>query len=195
MGNKPNFDKAESLARELRLLQPTNSFSLNVEDLIFDRDICIESFENYAAATNCSVSELTQSSKLKDGYTIKKGNTNIVLYNDPHCHEPRLNWTLAHEVGHIYMGHTKDGATEEIEAHWFAAELLIPVPIIVGLLKKGIKVTNLSLMNLFGVSFEAACKKISSFNRMPIQSAYLFEDFMDKYGPLIDVGNIEEMLG
>lgn len=195
MDNKPNFDKAESLARELRLIQPTDSLSLNVVDLEFDRNICIDSFNNYASATSCTVAELTSGSKLKDGYTIKKGNTNIILYNEPNCYEPRLNWTLAHEVGHIYMGHKKDGAIEEIEAHWFAAELLIPDPILIELLKRGKTVTKYSLMNLFGVSFEASCKKVSSFNRMPIKSAYLYDDFLAKYGAIIDTDTVERMLG
>lgn len=186
MDSKPNFDKAESLARELRLIQPGNSFSLNVEKLEFDRDVCIDTFENYAAITNCDVSELTGNNRLIDGYTIKRGNVNIILHKEIARFEPRLNWTLAHELGHIYMGHTKDGANEEIEAHWFASELLMPTPLIYELVDRGKIVTNITLVDLFSVSHMAAHKKVSSLNRMPQKTEYLYNDLIERYSDEID---------
>lgn len=181
MESKPNFDKAESLARELRLIQQKNSFSLNIKKMEFDRDVCIDTFENYAAITNCSVSELTGNNQLKDGYTIKRGNSNIILYKGTDIFEPRLNWTLAHELGHIYMGHTKDEANEEVEAHWFASELLMPTPLIYELVNRGIRVSNFTLVDLFSVSYNAAYKKINSLNRMPIKLLYLYNELIEKY--------------
>ncbi len=186
MDIKPNFDKAEKLARELRLMQPTNDFSLNINTLDFDREIYIDTFENYAARTNCSVSDLTSNGKMKDGYTVKSGMSSVILYHDVNKYEPRLKWTIAHEIGHIYMGHKKDNGNEEVEAHWFAAEFLTPIPIIFEILKKGVKVSTTTLSELFGISPEAAIKRVNSLNRMPVKSAYLTSDFHDKYGAEID---------
>ena len=50
-------------------------------------------------------------------------------------HRRRTNFTLAHEIAHIFMGHLKHPVwektwrtlyMEELEANWFAAELLMP---------------------------------------------------------------------
>ena len=141
MSEKPNFDKAEMLARELRLMQPTDDFRLEIDSITFDRDIYIDTFENYALQTNCPISRLTADGTKKDGYTIERGDTRIILYYENHRYEPRTKWTIVHEIGHIYMGHKSDAPIEEIEAHWFAAEFLMPTPIITAIALSGKKCT------------------------------------------------------
>lgn len=42
MGNSPDFQKAEMLARELRLMQSSDRLALYPEELEFDRDITID---------------------------------------------------------------------------------------------------------------------------------------------------------
>lgn len=133
---KPNFDRAENIARELRLSQKSDSLSLDIRKMNFDKSIIIDTFQNYSKVTNTPLLSLTIKGKLKDGYTIIKNNIYIILYNEREIYSERLNWTLAHEVGHIYLEHKKDGKTEEIEANWFAAELLAPEIIIWTIVKK-----------------------------------------------------------
>lgn len=190
--SKPNFDMAEHLARELRLLQPHSNLALNMLEMDFDRDIYFETFENYVELTRISTEELTNFGRLDDGYTIKCGNTNLILYHKTRNISPRLNWTLAHEVGHIYLNHRKDSDIEEVEAHWFAAELLMPIPIILNLCK-GMRVSNSVLEDLFCVSPNAALKRIDSLNRMCAFSTYLQDDFDNKYVESIKkVNNVQE---
>lgn len=73
---------------------------------------------------------------------IQRGtNTYIIGYDERIVNQQRIRWTLAHEIGHIVLGHldqyeatalTRGGLTDkqygvlEVEAHWFAAELLAP---------------------------------------------------------------------
>lgn len=186
MERKPNFQKAEMLARELRLMQPTNDFAIAPEDLVFDRDIIIDTFENYAAATGCSVSSLTLNGRLSDGYTIINGFNYIVLYYERHKGSRRLLWTLMHEIGHIYMGHTNDTEIEEVEAHWFASEFLMPIPLILQLLNR-LETVNLEMLcSTFYVSPNAGLKRISSLKRMYKWSDYLNNDFVEKYNDAID---------
>jgi len=82
-----------------------------------------------------------------DAKTIIQRGTNeyLIVYDDRVDNPQRIRWTLAHEIGHIIMGHllefdatalNRRGLTEkehgvlEVEAHWFAAELLAPETII-----------------------------------------------------------------
>ncbi len=76
----------------------------------------------------------------------QRGTCDYLIVFDERVDNPqRIRWTLAHEIGHIIMGHLIDfdatalnrrGLTEkehgvlEVEAHWFAAELLAPKTII-----------------------------------------------------------------
>lgn len=44
--------------------------------------------------------------------------------------QARLNFTLAHELGHIVLRHDGDGAVKDAEANQFAMHLLCPRPVI-----------------------------------------------------------------
>lgn len=77
---------------------------------------------------------------------IQRGSSEyLIVFDERVDNTQRIRWTLAHEIGHIIMGHlvefestalNRRGLTEkehgvlEVEAHWFAAELLAPKTII-----------------------------------------------------------------
>lgn len=194
MINHPNFNKAECLARELRLLQPNNLLSFDIRKMYFDRNIRFDTFRDYAITTNIPVSAI--SNEYADGYTIRlPQNNNLILYSDNAKSEKRLKWTLAHEIGHIYMGHTCDSNLAEVEANWFAAELLMPIPILFEMVKVMKTVTADALVDLFGVSHQAAIKKISSIKRMKRVSYYLWDDLIEKYEKEIKLYTVPTELG
>lgn len=108
-----------------------------------------------------------------EGRTIRMRGTGLyyIVYDDVRVNSPdRISWTIMHEIGHIILGHLTDfvetalnrgGITSkqygvlEVEAHYFAAEFLMPTAILKYL--KGITVDEIAL--LFGVSEKAAKKK------------------------------------
>lgn len=67
------------------------------------------------------------------GFTISKKSKNqhLILYNEQKP-EQTIRFTLAHELGHILLGHTKDDEKEKKEANCFARNLLCPLPIVDG---------------------------------------------------------------
>lgn len=116
--------------------------------------------------------------------TLRMRNTGkyLMIYDDVHYNsEHRVGWTIMHEIGHIILGHLTDyeqtalcrgGLTKkgyeilEIEAHYFAAEVMMPT----ALLKyfPSIEIDEISL--LFDVSEFAAKKKykrVFQVNYMP----------------------------
>lgn len=178
---KPNFDDAEYAAKLLRLNQPDDSLALDVKKMQFDFPIIIDTFQNYAKLTGIPIQDLYLSKSSHDGYTIQSANNYIILYdNDTSRSEERLNWTLAHELGHIYLGHKTDGARQEIEAHWFAAELLAP-ELVIRQIAKTITVNPFVIQHLFGVSFEAASKRINSLIRKTCWNIELRTEMLTKY--------------
>lgn len=76
---------------------------------------------------------------------IRGGSDFLIVYDERIGYDKRIRWTIAHEIGHIVLGHLIDfdktalcrgGLTEkeykvlETEAHYFACELLSPKTII-----------------------------------------------------------------
>ena len=63
-----------------------------------------------------------------DGLSMRHNGIYLVLYDERVESERRRAFTLAHEIGHILLGHAggEDAAIEEREANAFAASLLAP---------------------------------------------------------------------
>lgn len=164
---KPDFDRCEKVATRLLLKQDIESLYVDVLKLKFEKSIFFNTIQNYCAITGARVLDLPGGIKaLSDGCTLKKQGTFLVLCNqDALSNRERLNWTLAHEVGHIYLGHETDGETEEIEAHWFAAQLLMQENVLRDMahINNGLDVWEVS--EYFRVSFTAAQKRIHSLTK------------------------------
>lgn len=166
---KPNFSLCELLATRLLAKQNLTTTRVDVMQLQYDKNIIFDSIQNYCMLTGEPIekyiNETTQ--LLSEGCTIYNQDLNlyIVLYNDKDQTPEHLNWTLAHEVGHIYMEHTKDSRVEEIEAHFFAAQLLMPE---YTLYMMGRRYGSLSVSDIyitFNVSWTAANKRINTLNK------------------------------
>ncbi|MCL2634712.1 MAG: ImmA/IrrE family metallo-endopeptidase [Oscillospiraceae bacterium] len=188
--------KCENKARELLIKQNITGFAIDVTKLQFNKTVIFDTFEGYAQAAG--IPDLF-SEKFKDGCTLIKGDIHIILTHEPHPqsfhrHSPknrscanRLNWTLAHEAGHVVLGHRWDGEREEREAHCFAAELLMPELILLELsnrLKRKLDIYEVS--RLFNVSESASAARLAQFERKNLYSAYLRKELLKKYKDLIE---------
>lgn len=183
--DRPNFDIAEIKARDLRLFQSYNDLNLDVRTMEFDMPIVIDTYQNYASITGINVKQLEPDKSLEDGYTIICDDLYLVLYNADFSSYEHLNWTLAHEIGHIYLGHDTDGTSQEVEAHWFAAELLAPESIIRNMAKK-IPIMWDNIHDLFGLSFTAANKRIDTLNKKFIRQSYREDELLYKYSEAME---------
>ena len=105
-----------------------------------------------------------------EGFTVIRQKPNarpqyLLVYQDDTSFE-RLRWTLAHEIGHIVLGHmekisTKSGELMEAEANYFAKELLMPLPV---LARIGAR-SAADIGRVCGVSYEAAQIRARDFER------------------------------
>lgn len=109
----PETEAARLLSRQRAL-----GSGVWVRELIFEQKIIFDTFENYRriCEADCGAD--------CEGCAVKLGDVTLVLYHHG-WDVARINYTLAHEVGHILLGHT-GGPSDEAEANRFASALLIP---------------------------------------------------------------------
>lgn len=164
---KPDF--ATSYTNANRILvqsQVIDRFPFSVKQLIREQsDIHLCSF---AKAIQAGLDIYAFGSTSAD--LIKYGDRKILFYNDALPIEHN-RYSLLHEFGHDYNGHPLDCSDKElydcfeIEANWFAAQLLMPEQLLRELQKYGYPITVPFLRKAFGVSSEAASKRIENLDR------------------------------
>ncbi len=94
-----------------------------------------------------------------DGLTLRQGGRALILYNDRIPHHRRVNFTIAHELGHVYLRHTDESDKSQREADRFAAALLMPECVIRFLDCQGDRpILPEEMTTYFGASL-AACRR------------------------------------
>lgn len=130
------------------------------------KGVKICSYQKYAEKTCLAIEKITQGNELKDAFLLMglRKNVVLILYNKNSI-DSRMKHTLWHEVGHIKCGHHAHGAQEEIEAHFFASQANAPNALIKEIAKRGYTIDMSLLTRCFGLSQDAAQKKIDYLNR------------------------------
>ena len=102
---------------------------------------------------------------------------------------------MGHELGHLQCGHDLDNKDVydiyEVEANFFAAQLLMPEQVIIELQNRGAMITKENLIEWFSVSKEAAEKRIATlrkidFKRRSLEEKVVYESILLKYKSFID---------
>lgn len=107
-----------------------------------------------------------------DGMSWKYNNQIYIAYNDLRI-KTRIRFTIAHEIGHIVLGHTESNEENESEADFFARNLLVPP---CALLEKNINTEEYIVM-MFDVSFSVAKYSLSAVNSREIYGHNKLEEY------------------
>ena len=171
---KPRFGYVTKIAYDFLLELGYNKFPIEP----------FKVFEDLSEYVTCLPwSEARNTLKSKDPFHLKELHAEArtirsrnegkyyIVFDDVEVNsDNRIRWTIMHEIGHIVLGHLTDfgetaldrgGLTKkkygvlEIEAHYFAAEVLMPT----SLLKFFSDITVDEISLLFGVSDDAATRK------------------------------------
>lgn len=161
---KPDFDRAQDTATALLLQQEINTLHIDVRNFHLPSNIIIDTIQNYCALTNTPVSNFNTKGH-GEAYTVRYEGKSIILYDDSISYEPRKHWGIAHELGHVYLGHTVDNREAEIEAHYFAAQLVAPEIVLYNMAWRQGHLYGYELPEHFNISWEAAEKRVSCLNR------------------------------
>lgn len=159
---KPDFGAAVKAARTFSIEYKLSNFPLHLEELELP-DIFVSSYLDFEQLTECSIQTFLPDGAIQDGFTIMQDGKAIVLYNQDIATPQRKNWTIAHELAHICLQHKVDNDKEEVEANFFAAELLAPMPIIDQLATNGASISVEFLEKTFYLSHMAAEKRYEQY--------------------------------
>ncbi len=110
----------------LSSLGVTSPASLSLLDLrrSLPKAVLTETAERYAKETGA---ELLQDGI--DGISLRLRGTTLILYRAK-ASAARRNFTIAHELGHLLLGHTSIDPVSEREADLFASALLLPACVV-----------------------------------------------------------------
>lgn len=161
-----DFKSSGETAVSVLLSSSQETFPVKIKKILRDQGISLMDYSQLGKDFNVTISETS-----RDGGVLWKKDTNeyVIIFNREN-HKPRMIWTIAHELGHILLKHheninniTYDNM--EIEANHFAAELLAPSSIIKVLANYGNTIDVDYLQSTFGLSKQAAEKRIVTLNR------------------------------
>jgi len=167
----PDFAEAKAAATRLLLAQHLYSLRIDVTKLRYEQNIIFDSMQHFCLLTRTTLAALSDGSDcLRDGCTLirRRGGElfYIVLYNADISSRGRRGFTLAHEVGHICMGHAQDGDLQEQEANCFAAQLLAPGALVRELARRArYPIGACDLQAVFAVSRQAAENRLFDLTR------------------------------
>lgn len=163
--SRPDFERAAKLATALLCIQENLSYPiLEVEEMDFgSRTIFFDTLQHYA-----QLAGIHKMPRTGEGCTIhdRDNDIHIILYDEKKGNYTRHNWTMAHEVGHIFLGHEFDSEKSEVEAHFFASQLFMP-ELTIRKMQEVYGPTSPELISLlFGVSMTAARKRLDTLQRL-----------------------------
>ena len=157
-----DFKKAMKAANEiLAVSKEIKSFPFSPIDLVSEQSSLV--CRSYQKASKYGVN-LTDFGSESAG--IFKYHDKGIIFYDGTKPAPHIAFSILHEFGHHQLQHDfgrKDAETYhryEVEANFFAAQLLMPEQLIRDFARKGLKITRSFLQSTFGVSAQAADKRL-----------------------------------
>lgn len=136
MNNYKNYQQARDTAWQMLIDCQITELPVNVGQICQHYGWRLTSYQaGHKAIAALGLSDLT---KQTDGFCLYSGGRYYIFYDDTMPHT-RQRFTVAHEIGHIMLGHIGDGqctrinrepaaddAPEETQANQFAARILAP---------------------------------------------------------------------
>lgn len=175
------------LVATILVSQPRLHLPINPKKLKHKRKIVIHSTNDFFLKTPARKQDFTEYSALQDGMTIvteKHGKPlYLVLYNDEVKNPFRISFTIAHELGHIYLEHKRDNQEQEKEADIFAAELLAPRCMLWELSNRYDTIPPELVQEVFGVSASMAKKRLVHRYPEPVNIAE--RKLLERAAPLL----------
>ena len=162
---KPDFAKAYNIATDTLLCSNCfSSFPYPIKDLIKEQSdiFCC----SYKKALNLKVP--VEDFGSDSASILEYEGRNIIFYNQDNP-KTRIRFSIAHEFGHYLLLHKKGlnpndklYIKQEIETNFFSAQLLMPEQLLDYFRKNLIRIDTSFLTKNFGVSKEAAQKRIET---------------------------------
>lgn len=191
MTYKPDFEKAYIKATEFLIQIAEHNFPFKLRKLFAEftdfKLISFDQLEKEGLNPGNFGSE--------DAFIIEDPLGYIYLCYDTNTPVGRKRFSLAHELGHHCLGHNTDSSLmisdrnlydkQELEANYFAAQLLMPEQIFSTLNGQGINLAVTDIATYFKVSKEAAQKRLQTLNK---RNSFKFSNKQKMWDEVISFG-------
>ncbi len=164
MNSKPNFNKAYIKANEILIKSSMiQSFPFSPKKLVKEQSPIVCRSYDKAKKYGVDITDFGSESAT----IFRFGGKSIIFYDETKP-EPHIAFSILHEFGHDRLEHDFTKKDEEnyhryeVETNFFAAQLLMPEQIIREMQKRGKNITCSFLQSTFGVSAQAATKRIET---------------------------------
>ena len=124
----PDFVRAQQAAEGLLLRSAPDSLPVSPLALL-SAMARVYTYEEMAAALDLPLAQVEADCGGADAFTIRQGEQTVVAYRTD-GNPARRNFTLAHEIAHIVLGHAEMTDAHEKEADHFASCLLAPAAVV-----------------------------------------------------------------
>lgn len=181
INSKPDFQKAYIKANEILVSSKIiNIFPYSAIKLIKEQsNIVCRSFEK-AHKYNVDIEAFGSDSAV----IMNFGDKYIIFYNQNEI-PARIKFSMLHEFGHKVNGHefrvTSDEiyGIAEVETNYFTAQVLMPEQILREFQRRGKRIDKYFLMRTFGVSEQAANKRVENLNQITWERSQLEKEYDD----------------
>ena len=177
--NNIDFENIISKAYETLIIQDNLLFPLDVFNIKLYLNMKIISFDELAQISSTSYEQIKELSQNADAFKYEQNGILLIVYDNKIQSLGRKRWSIAHEYGHVVLNHRCQSDQNEIEANFFAANLLLPQCILKELLIKRGDITKDYLKGKFSISEEAATKYLARINGRG------FDHFKNEYDDII----------
>lgn len=195
--NKPDFKRVMRKSDEVLVSSHTlESFPFSAKQLIKEKsDLKVKTFGK-AGSYGVDIERFGS----KDAILMSMNGRKMIFINEMIQSKSRQKFSILHEWGHHYLNHDlsdkEDYNKYEVETNFFVAQLLIPEQVINELSRRGLSITTENLMKWFGVSEQAAEKRLKTlrkidFSKRSTEDRELddlillkYKDFIDKIAPM-----------
>lgn len=177
----PDYQKAQDTAyRLLKGYSLLTDMVFPVDPILFikhTKNLALDTYSRIATRISGSIDDVKRITGSDDGvsfFDVKNGRY-VIAYNDQISTEARKRFTIAHEIGHIYLGHllyekksSELYSSQDTEANYFAKRFLVPLPFITRL-REETTLESLSASDIsfiFNVSLEVAQHSIENYNNL-----------------------------
>lgn len=176
---KPDFCNAYIKANELLVESDAIcTFPFSVTDFLKEStDIQCHSF-GWAIERDIDIEAFGSAS----AFLLEIKGRRVIFYNE--C-EPRvrIRFSILHEFAHFYLGHDLNAtgklySRQEVEANYFAAQILMPDQLIRELLRRSVCTDRGFVMRTFDVSSEAAERRLRALDRIRSAAESFFDDIV-----------------
>lgn len=133
MTRYPNYLAATNAAYKLLLDLKINKVPIDLNRVINKLpNVKLKTYGDICRKRGMSFDEFIRIAENDNGFLIKRSKNSgyqyIIAYNEMKDIEIR-RFTIAHELGHIILGHTIDDKISEKEANCFTRNFLCPIPV------------------------------------------------------------------